>query len=202
MRRIVALGIAALLLAGCGHTDRPEGAVERWLTSLNQGAAGRPGRYANPAESNAVLPGWRACDPGALDTIEVGRASSSSRIIARGGETQAELATVPFHVEYATDVADLCRGTHPSGDSFSGTVSVAKSRTGPSGDEWRIRNLVPVANPAPLEPATQHVSVGVWAVGLLVGLLLCALVALLMRAMPRPAPVSSEPVDPTEARGL
>jgi hypothetical protein len=149
-----------------------------------------------------VLPGWRGCDPGALDTIEVGRASDASRIIARGGGTPAELATVPFHVEYATDVADLCHGTHPTGDSFSAVVSVAKSGTGPSADEWRIRNLVPVPNPAPLEPATRHVSVGVWAIGLLVGLVLCGLVAVLMRAMPRPAPVSSESIDPSEARGL
>jgi hypothetical protein len=187
--------LAALLLAGCGNTDRPEGAVERWLTSLNQGAAGRPGRYAGPAESNEVLPGWRGCEPGALDTIDVGRATTT------GGQGVA-FAVVPFQVEYATDAADLCNGAPRRSGSFSGTVSVTKSGRGPFGDEWRISHLQRVAHPAPLEPATPHVSVGVWLAGLLVGLVLCGLVALLMRAMPRPAPMSSEPIDPTEARGL
>jgi hypothetical protein len=197
VRRLAPLVVlAALVLAGCGHTDRPEGAVERWLTSLNQGAAGRPGRYAGPAESNEVLPGWRGCDPGALDTIEVGNS------IVGGAPASSDAAFVPFRVEYATDVADLCPGSRPHVDSFAGTVTIAKTGQGPLGDEWRVVHLERVPGAGPLTPARQGVSVGVWAVGLLVGLLLCGMVALLMRAMPRPAPVSSEPIDPSEARGL
>jgi hypothetical protein len=192
---VLLLLTAALVLAGCGHTDRPEGAVERWLTSLNQGAAGRPGRYANPAESNLVLPGWRGCDPGALDTIEVGNSRST-------GTSAVESAAVPFRVEYATDVANLCQGAGPRGDVFAGTVRLIKSGQGAFGDGWRIVELVRRSTDTPLQPATRHVSAGVWLIGLLVALVLCGLVALLMRAMPRPAPVPSEPIDPSEARGL
>lgn len=79
MRRLAALALlAALVLApACASVDRPEGLVERWLLALNQGAAGRPGRYADPRVSERVLPGWRGRDPGALDVIEVGRGSAN-----------------------------------------------------------------------------------------------------------------------------
>ncbi len=90
MRRVALLVLAGLLLLpGCAHVDRPEGIVERWLTSLNQGAAGRPEVYAPEAVSNRVLPGWRSFDPGELDRIEVGR--------GRPGE--GELYQVPFRIE-------------------------------------------------------------------------------------------------------
>ena len=40
MRRLIGLaGVAMILLAACGGTDRPEGAVENWLIALNQGHA-------------------------------------------------------------------------------------------------------------------------------------------------------------------
>src|SRR5262249_27174868 len=72
MRRVAALAmLAALLLAGCANTDRLEGRVERWFSSLNQGAAGQPDRFAPRTESDAVLPGWEHCDPGGFDVIEV-----------------------------------------------------------------------------------------------------------------------------------
>ena len=74
MRRLAAAAmLAGLVLAGCGHTDRPEGIVERWFTSLNQGSAGRPGQYAPELLSQGVLPNWRQCEPGVIDLIEVGR---------------------------------------------------------------------------------------------------------------------------------
>ncbi len=73
---LVSAVVVGLLVPSCGVTDRPEGVVERWLVSLNQGAAGRPDRYAPEALSDSVLPGWRDLDPGELDVIEVGDARS------------------------------------------------------------------------------------------------------------------------------
>jgi hypothetical protein len=80
--------LALLLLPACGGTDRPEGVVERWLISLNQGKAGEPEKYAPDAISQRILPDWQQRDPGDLDVIEVGR-----------GEIWAEdLYDVPFRV--------------------------------------------------------------------------------------------------------
>ena len=62
-----------LMLAACATAQRPAGIVERWLLSLNQGSAGRPGVYAPTEVSDQVLPGWRRLDPGQLDEIEVGK---------------------------------------------------------------------------------------------------------------------------------
>jgi hypothetical protein len=199
VRRVAALALlAALVLAGCGGTDRPEGAVERWLNSLNQGAAGRPGRYAPPDVSNRVLRGWEQCDPGALDTTEVGRNGAAG---GADDSPYAAFAILPFEVEYASNVADLCP-EQQRGTSFGGTVWVVKTGHGPNGNDWRIGNLDEIRHLAPLQPPTTGASASIWAIGLLIGLLLCGLVALLMRAMPRPAPLSSEPLDPGEARGL
>ena len=94
--------LAALALPACGGTDRPEGVVERWLVSLNQGASRRRGLYARDRLSQEVLPGWQSCDPGALDKIEVGRGIGVSR-----HPDEADLL-VPFRVENASDIASLC----------------------------------------------------------------------------------------------
>jgi hypothetical protein len=95
MRRTLTVAIIALsLLPACGGTNRPEGVVERWLTSLNQGSAGRPGRYAPAQLSEQILPNWDDREPGELDVIEVGRS------------TGAESGTwfVPFRVVPATGI--------------------------------------------------------------------------------------------------
>jgi hypothetical protein len=72
VRRALALAVVALVLVGCAQETRPEGVVENWLRSLNQGAAGRPDRYAPEEVSATVLPGWHDLDPGHLDAIVVG----------------------------------------------------------------------------------------------------------------------------------
>lgn len=81
MRRAAALGALtlALLTPACAGAERPEGVVERWLVSLNQGEAGRPDLYViDGADAEVlgarVLAGWRQAEPGRLDRIEVGRA--------------------------------------------------------------------------------------------------------------------------------
>lgn len=124
MRRALALGLALLaLLPACAGADRPEGVVERWLASLNQGAAGRPERAAPEGVSQVVLPGWRGRDPGELDVIEVGRARRIS----------ADAAEVPFRV------------VRLDGTALERTAIV---RRGPAG--WRIERLEPARPDLPL----------------------------------------------------
>jgi hypothetical protein len=121
---LLALGLLALaLLPACAGADRPEGVVERWLASLNQGAAGRPERAAPDEVSEAVLPGWRSLDPGELDVIEVGR----------GRLLSADAAEVPFRVA-RRDGTELVR--------------TAVVRRGPDG--WRIERLAPARADLPL----------------------------------------------------
>jgi hypothetical protein len=94
MRRLVGVAIALLALTSCGHTQRPEGIVERWLESLDQGRAGTPEKYAADDVSEQVLPGFRALDPGHLDAIEVGKGSSpAGAAVAMQSET-----LVPFRI--------------------------------------------------------------------------------------------------------
>jgi len=198
--------VTALLLAGCAHTDRPEAVVERWLNSLNQGAAGRPDSFAKPAISNSVLQDWQRCDPGAIDVVEVGRAV---RLPATATGFRHDSAIVPYRLEFASNLESLCgRAMH----STAPTHGWAVARALPTGwiivalDSAREIHLLggPRVPPVPSEGGRPIVSPSavIWLIGLLVGLVLCALVALLMRTMPKPAPLSSGPPDPNEARGL
>jgi hypothetical protein len=89
-RALFVLVVAALVLPACGGTDRPEGVVERWLVSLNQGKAGEPEKYAPDVLSQRILPNWQSRDPGALDVIEVGK--------GRPSDVEAVTYDVPFRV--------------------------------------------------------------------------------------------------------
>jgi len=90
--------ITLLVSPACGHTDRPEGVVERWLISLNQGRAGRPDRYAADALNQRILPDWASRDPGDLDLIEVGKGKA---VVVPGASASPprEYFAVPFRVE-------------------------------------------------------------------------------------------------------
>lgn len=166
MRRALALGLLALaLLPACAGADRPEGVVERWLASLNQGAAGRPERSAPDEVSEAVVPGWRGRDPGELDVIEVGR----------GRRVSADAAEVPFRV-VRLDGAELER--------------TAIVRRGPDG--WRIERLeparadllLPSEGGPPIAAAGTPWWLGALAVALAFGLGAEALMALVHRGAP------------------
>jgi len=194
--------LAGLVLAGCGRTDRPEGTVERWLTSLNQGSAGRPGQYAPELLSQGMLPNWRDCEPGAFDVIEVGRGLESSL----PGQPHSYL--VPYRVQYVDDRAERCHTTLRPDLSPRGVAMLLMTAESHSG-RWSIAAARPASAgqphlPLPSEggPPVARPSTELWFIGIAVGLLLCGLVALLMRATPRPAPIPSEPLDPSEARGL
>lgn len=165
MRRALALGLLAIaLLSACAGADRPEGVVERWLASLNQGAAGRPERAASEGISEAVLPGWRDLDPGELDVIEVGRA----RFIS------ADAAEVPFRV------------ARLDGTELERTAIV---RRGPDG--WRIERLegARAGLPLPSEGGPPIAAAGAsWWLGALVLTLVLTLGAeALMALLRRPS---------------
>jgi hypothetical protein len=203
VRRVAALALlATLLLAGCGHTNRPEAVVERWLNALNQGAAGRPGMYAQKSESDLVVPRWWSCDPGVLDVVEVGKGDASR---VRLGKLSEFLAFVPYRITYASDAPTRCMPHALPTDPVLDVAILGRTDSG----SWRVNSLTSSSQTAgnlrvPSEggPQVASSSAVIWVVGLLVGFVLCGLVAILMRAMPKPAPVSSEPIDPSEARGL
>jgi hypothetical protein len=190
--------LAAAVMSGCAHTDRPEGVVERWLISLNQGSAGRPDQYAPARVSDRILPDRERCDPGALDVVEVGIGG----VFPRGG---GEGALAPYRVVYASDIADLCgSAVHAAGPTY-GFGQLFR----PPGGDWSVVRLLERRRgdeslPLPSEGGGPMVEAPyeVWLVAMLGGIALCGLVALLMAAMPRPTPLASEPIDPSEARGL
>ena len=126
MRRAVAVAaLLAAILSSCGTHDRPEGAVEDWLLSLNQGAAGRPNAIARREISSRIFAGWHRCDPGALEAVEVGRGFSA------GGRTY-----VPYRVEFADDIDPGCRTVGRGSGPLHG-VAVLMPRRG----RWRIVGL-------------------------------------------------------------
>ena len=122
MKRLLSAAVLAVaLLAACGGTNRPEGIVERWLISLNQGKAGRPGLYAPERLSQRILPHWASRDPGDLDVIEVGRGD----IVFQGTPVlEGRVWRVPFRIE------------RTSGVKLEGLANVVKP-----GGSWRVDGI-------------------------------------------------------------
>jgi hypothetical protein len=146
---------ALLLLPACGHTDRPEGVVERWLISLNQGKAGQPEKYAPDRLSQRVFPDWASKDPGDLDLIEVGRGALSFGPFNN-------IFDVPFRVKRV------------NGWSLTAVAILEK----PRGGDWRIEALGAKRNFPGLNVPSQGgkrvggASVALWLEALGVALLL------------------------------
>ncbi len=154
MRRALLIAVIALvaLLSACSSEERPEGITERWLLSLNQGAAGRPDRYAPDEVSEQVVPGWHDLDPGFLDVITVEPEPFTRRAGFPG-------AFVPFHL------------VTKDGDEIDGTAHLLQD-----GDSWRITDVG--GGTAPGEGGTPFgAGLPGWPIALAVGVLL-ALAAL------------------------
>ena len=120
MRRAPLIAVVALvaLMSACSSEERPEGITERWLLSLNQGAAGQPERYAPDEVSEQVVPGWHDLDPGFLDVITVEPA-----LFIRGAIPGS---LVPFHL------------VTKDGDEIDGTARLQQI-----GDSLRITQVGP-----------------------------------------------------------
>jgi len=137
VRRTLPIALALLLaLPACGDRQRAEGIVERWLLAINQGAAGRAGRYATPQSSRLILPRYSVADPGELDLIEVGEGRSTEcayrvpfRVVRVDGEeitgdaTFALCPTAPITPIAGVELGPVPEGTFPSegGGSAFGT---------------------------------------------------------------------------------
>jgi hypothetical protein len=174
VRRVVAACVVLLALTACGDTQRPEGIVERWLQSLDQGRAGTPEKYASDQVSEQVLPGFRTLDPGQFDLLEVGRGAPHKMGPAFQG--QLDLA-IPFRV-VDTDGAER-----------RGAAWVTE-------DGSRIA-LVRLNDPgAPLlsegGPAIVATSSSIWLAGALAALAFTAVALLLMAFVRRSAGIELE----------
>lgn len=104
MKHVAALAAAlCLLLAACTQEARPEGVAENWLRSLNQGAAGRPDRYAPDDVSEQVVPGWRDLEPGQIDKIEVYPADAIGDVLFRITTADGDVTTGTAHLFGGSD---------------------------------------------------------------------------------------------------
>jgi hypothetical protein len=175
---VAAAAIVVALLPACGGTDRPEGVAERWLISLNQGADGRPGRYAPDAFSQAVLPNWADRDPGDLTVIEVGEGKSFHHPygVSGKGETVPEFTVVPYRVERLSGAAREGEAVVAAVHGSLRIVAIGSREPGllvPSEGGQRVGGATPVQ----------------WLAGVGVGVALALLVMALMRLAPEPAPL-------------
>jgi len=169
MSRRTAVGaVAVVLLVACGGAQRPEGVAERWLSSLDQGAAGTPDRFGgDPAVQAAatVLPDWRTRDPGSLDRIEVGDA-------VLGGTAAAATAAVPFRIE-TTD-----------GGTVTGTVEEAPC--GSDGEGWCVRGAELGGGASAFDGSWSAGASGAdWVWALAAAVLLCGLAVALVAVVTR-----------------
>jgi len=185
---LVAFGALLLLLPACQGTNRPEGVVERWLVALNQGSAGRPGQYAPEPLSQQILPHWASRDPGDIDTIEVGRATSGFGVHLSGTSEDDNQATdVPYRVV-------LVDGRKEEGEAVLHQVR----------GSWRVTSLNPPSILRVPSEGGQRIgsaSLALWLGSLGVALILTLITIALMatvgrdRALLRPAePPASDPV--------
>ena len=155
MRRALLVAVVALvaLTSACSSEQRPEGITERWLLSLNQGAAGQPDRYAPDEVSEKVVPGWHDLDPGFLDVITVEPA-----LFIRGAIPGT---LVPFHL------------VTKDGDEIDGTARLEQI-----GDSLRITQVSVGGGTTPTEGGSPFgAGLPGWPIALAVGALL-ALAAL------------------------
>jgi hypothetical protein len=185
-RAATVLVLTALFLSGCATEERPEGVVDRWLNSLNQGAAGEPGRYAEAPVSEAVLPGWRECSPGALDVIEVGRGEQAA---TRGVVTDQ---AVPFRVEYSASIDDLCPTWSGGRDGVRASAFLVLGSEG-----WQVVAIGEGDDlPLPSEGGERVASASAvaWSISLAVAAVLCLLVMLLMATAGRHETIAEEVV--------
>ena len=178
MKRLLPVAsLALLLLAACGGTDRPEGVVERWLISLNQGKAGRPDQYAPERLSQRILPHWQTRDPGDLDVIEVGSGKRYSTAFEKCPSRCPSEWLVPFRVE------------RTSGVKFAGTALARRQ------GDWYVIGLR-IGDRSLLVPSNGGQRIGsassaTWGIAIGISAALMLLVAFVIGLTPKPATLPS-----------
>jgi len=145
VRRVALVAFVALvaLTSACTSEQRPEGITERWLLSLNQGAAGRPDRYAPEEVSQQIVPGWNELEPGYLDVITV-----EPQLHIRGAIPDA---FVPFRL------------VTKDGAEIDGVAHLLQN-----GDSWRITD-VPTGAPATAGGSPFGAGLPGWPIALAIG---------------------------------
>jgi len=183
VKRLFAVAaLAAFLLVACGGTNRPEGVVERWLVSLNQGKAGEPQKYAEPEVTDSVLPNWKTCDPGSLDVTEVGQ----------HGAGPNGSVFVPYRIKYASDLSSCETSAKPTAP-LNGSAVVRMQ-----GGDWRVTALQARSASDPLKVPSEggepigNAPLSVWLITLGASAVLMLICALIIRAQPEPAPLPKE----------
>jgi hypothetical protein len=170
-RSALPLVVLVLALPACAGTERPEGIVERWLISLNQGAAGEPERYARDQVSELLVPEWELLEPGQLDKIEVGRGRVEGPFLL--GEDDQHL--VPLAIERL------------DGGRLRATA-ILRMHDG----SWRIEALslgtFDLALPSEGGPQRSRGPGAAWLAALGVAIFLVLATAALLRLVPEPGP--------------
>jgi len=134
-RGIVLACLGLVALAACSQPPRPEGVVQRWLVSLNQGSAGRPDRWADAAVTATAAPWWPA-EPDHIDAMDVGTADGQAvpfRIETTDGTVTTGIATVGTRTTadgtepYVASVTmgDVPVEPHPLGGLSGGELAAA-----------------------------------------------------------------------------
>jgi len=165
VRRLVLAVLLAVSSPACATADRPEGVVERWLTSLNQGEAGRPHRYADDEATQLVAPEWYTNDPAWIDEIDVGTPTAGP-----GGASLVPFRIVPL-----------------DGDPVAGVATV-RTRTLEDGSIRPLVSEVAIQD-APIPEGGWGVGVGTgpWLAALGIGLVVAALAVAIVGAVDRAA---------------
>jgi hypothetical protein len=151
MRQLAVLPVLLLSLVACSQQERPEGVVERWLVSLNQGPAGEPGLWAEERATREVTSWFDNSEPGQLDSIVIGQVFN----VTDGGRL----------VQFSITTID--------GETRSGEALLVHR----SGEEGSTR-IITAANPTDAAVTSSgwsgNASTGSWLLALLLGAALAA----------------------------
>ena len=124
--------LVALSIVACSASERPEGIVERWLTSMNQGEAGAPDRYANDDVTAQVAPTWDMNDPGWIDEIVVGGAEEGA-----GGASLVPFRLVPLEGHPISGVATVAPRALADGSTQPVVAEVSIQEVPPQEGGWQ-----------------------------------------------------------------
>jgi hypothetical protein len=162
-RWLLAGAVIAAIATGCsGGAEHPEGIVERWIVSMNQGRAGAPSRWAEDRATATVSPTWHTDDPGSIDAFSIGIA-----------EAEDDAFVVPFTLERLD-------GTVTSGD-----VVVARRGPGDAPGGLEVKEVRLGAPSGPTGHWMESTTPGAWLLAIAVAVILTIFTVALVRLVER-----------------